>query len=128
MNNIRDNSMTEIARRIEKRKNELNLSYQDLADLTGMTKSTLQRYVTGKIENIPLSKIDVLASALQTTAEQILGWETKQNLSVMENKELTNKKLYLMTEFEKLSEDKQKLLLNYIVFLNSNNEHKNEQK
>ena len=59
--------------RIKRRRKELGLSYQELADSTGISKSTLQRYETGSIKNIPLDKLDVLAEGLQTTALFILG-------------------------------------------------------
>ena len=39
--------MQKIMQRIKHRREELNLSFQQLADLTGMSKSTLQRYETG---------------------------------------------------------------------------------
>lgn len=63
-----------IAQRIKKRRVELNLSLQDVANMTDMSKSTLQRYESGSIRNIPLQKLGVLASALQTSADWILGW------------------------------------------------------
>ncbi len=63
-----------IAQRIKQRRMELNLSLQDVADMTEMSKSTLQRYESGSIRNIPLQKLGVLASALQTSADWILGW------------------------------------------------------
>ena len=42
------------AERIAQRRRELGLSYQELADRTGLSKSTLQRYETGSIGSIPL--------------------------------------------------------------------------
>ncbi len=51
----------------------LGLSYQALADRTGLSKSTLQRYETGDILNIPLSKVDVLANGLQTSPAYLMG-------------------------------------------------------
>lgn len=63
-----------IAQRIKQRRTELNLSLQDVADKSDMSKSTLQRYESGSIRNIPLQKLGMLASALQTSADWILGW------------------------------------------------------
>lgn len=67
-------SMDEIISRLKERRSVLELSFQDLADLTGMSKSTLQRYESGAIKNIPLSRVEDLASALQTTPEYLMGW------------------------------------------------------
>lgn len=66
--------MRKIALRIKTRREELQLSLQQLADLTEMSKSTLQRYETGGIKSIPLDKLEVLAKGLNTTPEWILGW------------------------------------------------------
>lgn len=63
-----------IAQRIKQRRTELNLSLQEVAELTDMSKSTLQRYESGSIRNIPLQKLGILASALKTSADWILGW------------------------------------------------------
>lgn len=65
---------TAIANRIKQRRTELNLSLQDIAELTNMSKSTLQRYETGSIKNIPFYKLKSLARSLDTSAEWLLGW------------------------------------------------------
>ncbi len=67
-----------IVKRIKKRRLELEYSFQDLADKTNMSKSTLQRYETGAIKNLPLDKLEVLASALQTTPSYLVGWDEKE--------------------------------------------------
>lgn len=41
--------------------------------MTGMSKSTLQRYATGNIKNIPLHRLDVLCQALQMHPMDFLG-------------------------------------------------------
>lgn len=66
--------MEQIIGRIHTRRLELKYSFQDLAVLTGMSKSTLQRYESGGIKNIPLDKLKVLAKALDVTPEWIMGW------------------------------------------------------
>ena len=65
--------------RIKRRRKELGLSYQELADSTGISKSTLQRYETGSIRSIPLDKLDTLAKGLHTDALFILGREESNN-------------------------------------------------
>lgn len=68
----------EIARRLKDRREALGYSFQQLAELTGMSKSTLQRYESGAIKNIPLARLEALTTALQTTPEQLLGWQMVQ--------------------------------------------------
>lgn len=68
----------EIARRLKERREALGYSFQQLAELTGMSKSTLQRYESGAIKNIPLARLETLTTALKTTPEQLLGWQMVQ--------------------------------------------------
>lgn len=74
-----EEAMKKIVTRIRERRNELNYSFQDLADLTGMSKSTLQRYETGGIKNIPLDKLKGLAAALRVSPEWIMGWTDEKD-------------------------------------------------
>lgn len=68
------NGTEEILKRISDRRKELGMSYQDLADATGLAKTTLQRYETGHITNIPINRIDALAKGLQCSPAYIMGW------------------------------------------------------
>lgn len=71
MDNEKD--LNAIAQRMKQRRKQLNLSLQDVADITGLSRSTLQRYETGSIRNIPLQKLDTLSKALDTSADWLLG-------------------------------------------------------
>lgn len=62
-----------IAQRLHQRRTALRFSLQQLADRTGLSRSTLQRYETGAIHNIPLSSILALCRALQVTPQWLLG-------------------------------------------------------
>lgn len=53
-----------IQQRLKERRLFLNMTYQDLADKTGLSKSTLQRYETGGINNLPIDNIYKLSDAL----------------------------------------------------------------
>lgn len=65
--------LNKIAQRIAQRRKELNFSLQDVANIAGISRSTLQRYESGAIKNIPLQRLEGLAVALKTTPEWILG-------------------------------------------------------
>lgn len=69
-----DDGLDIIRKRIKEKRAALGYSYQDVANLTGLSKSTLQRYETGSIGRIPLDKLEVLANALECPAEYLLGW------------------------------------------------------
>lgn len=76
------NELNIIRRRIKEQRERLGYSYQNLADLTHLSKSTLQRYETGNIGNLPLDKLEVLATALNCSPAYLMGWEEeKPNLS-----------------------------------------------
>ena len=65
----------EMLSRMRLRRLELGYSYQELADRTGLNKSTLQRYETGKTEKLPLDKAEIIAKALEIPVEYLLGLE-----------------------------------------------------
>ena len=72
---IDQDTMKAITQRMKQRRLELGYSYQDLANLTGMSKSTLQRYETGAISNLPLHRLRTIATALNVDPEWLLGWK-----------------------------------------------------
>lgn len=74
--------MSEISDRILKLIDTKSLSYGELSSLTGIPKSALQRYATGETEKIPIDRIQILAKALSTTAEFIMGWEKRETFDV----------------------------------------------
>lgn len=49
---------------IKKRREELGMSYQELSNKTGFSKSVLQRYETGTTKKIPADRIEKIAKAL----------------------------------------------------------------
>lgn len=69
-----NSKMSEIDKKIlqsklKERRLFLDMTYQDLADKTGLSKSTLQRYETGGIKNLPYDKIFVLSDALEVSPD-----------------------------------------------------------
>ena len=70
-----ENELTDLIERIKERRLKLEMSYQDLSDATGISKSTLQRYETGYIKKVPINQIEILAKALHTTPSYLMGWD-----------------------------------------------------
>ncbi len=56
-----------LRRRLKERRLFLNMTYQDLATKTGISKSTLQRYETGGIKKLAYDKIFTLSEALEVS-------------------------------------------------------------
>lgn len=86
-----------VSERIKLRRKELGLSYQELSNRTGIPKSTLQRYETGSIRNIPLEKLSTLAAGLETTALFIIGQEETSNA------EIIDRNIYRIPVFDSVS-------------------------
>lgn len=83
------------------------LSYMQLEKLTGVSHSTLQRYLTGKTNRIPLSAVEKIANATGVSAQWIMGWELPDNFEQSENEELFN-------IFSSLPEDRQQIVADLI--------------
>ena len=64
-----------LADRIKYKRNELGKTLEEVGQMVGVTKATIQRYENGNIQNIPSDKIELLASALNTTPAYLMGWE-----------------------------------------------------
>lgn len=63
----------EIVKRIVELKNEKNLSYRDLEQLTGITHSTIQRYIEVPGRKLPIENLKKIAKALNVNALYLLG-------------------------------------------------------
>ena len=72
------NKMQEIMNRMKTRREELNMSYQTLSEKVGISKSTLQRYETGYIKNMPVDKLEEIARALNVSPSYLMGWDESE--------------------------------------------------
>ena len=104
--------MSTRADRIKSLIEESGKSYQDLERLTGVKKSSLQRYASGVTTKIPLDVIEKLSAAFNVSQEYIMGWEEKEN-SPSES-QLTEGETLLLELFRRVPEDQQKLVLQMI--------------
>ena len=69
-----------IGQRIKSMRIEQGLSIDDLASKLGKNRTTIYRYENGNIENLPLSILDSLANALNTTPAYLMGWENSNGV------------------------------------------------
>ena len=63
--------------RIKEKMQELQLSYGELANITGLSKSAVHRYATGQTDKIPTEALEKLAEALHVTPAYLTGWEER---------------------------------------------------
>lgn len=61
--------------RLKYRRNELEMTLEDVAQIVGVTRATIQKYENGIISNIPSDKIELLAKALQVSPSYLMGWD-----------------------------------------------------
>lgn len=67
--------MFDRAKRIREAIEQSGYSYAELSEMTGVSKSSLQRYATGQTKKIPISCIEKIAEATKTDARYLMGWE-----------------------------------------------------
>ncbi|MVX64258.1 helix-turn-helix domain-containing protein [Clostridium chromiireducens] len=79
--------------RLKERRLFLEMTYQELADKTGISKSTLQRYETGTIKNLAYDKILIISKALDVDPNYFINLSTdytgdqiQDNTIIMENR------------------------------------------
>lgn len=72
--------MSKISDRILALIKRQGITYSELAKLTNIPKSALQRYATGKTEKIPIDRIEAIAKAVGVSSQYIMGWEENDAL------------------------------------------------
>ena len=87
-------------------------SYQELEKLTGIKKSSLQRYASGVTTKIPLDVIEKLSIAFNVSQEYLMGWETKENSP--SEPQLTEGEQLMLELFRLIPEDQQPAALDML--------------
>ena len=91
--------------RIKQLIEESNMSYQELEKVTGIKKSSLQRYATGVTTKIPLDVIEKLSVTFNVSQEYLMGWDKKEvspdKLALTEGEKL------MLELFRKIPEERQ---------------------
>lgn len=71
-----------IGDKIKKRRLELGLTVDELAEKIGKDRATVYRYESKQIESLPITIIKPLAEALQTSEAYLMGWEEEQTVEL----------------------------------------------
>lgn len=87
-------------------------SYQELEKITGIKRSSLQRYASGATTKIPLDVIEKLSKAFNVSQEYLMGWDEKNDSPA--EPQLSEGEKVLLDLFNRVPEDKQKLVLQMI--------------
>ena len=70
-----------VGERIKRRRKELKMSAELLAEKLGRNRATIYRYEKNEIENMPYDVIEPLAKVLKVTPSYLMGWESDVQLS-----------------------------------------------
>lgn len=63
-----------IGDRIQRARQQLGLTLEDVSKRIGLSRQTLSRYETGVIQNIPSDTVEKLAAILETSPGYLMGW------------------------------------------------------
>lgn len=83
MNNITNNDVSMVGKRIRERRKELGIGVLELANMIGRDRTTIYRYETGDISNMPIDLLKPLSEALETTPAFLLGWDNMSNSEIL---------------------------------------------
>lgn len=64
-----------IGDRIKRRRQEIGLTVDQVAEKIGKNRATVYRYESSEIEKFPIDVLSPLAEALRTTPAYLMGWE-----------------------------------------------------
>ena len=82
-------------------------SYQELEKITGIKKSSLQRYASGVTTKIPLDVIEKLSVAFGVSQEYQMGWDDNSEKNLPTEETLTDGEKMVLELFRKIPEDRQ---------------------
>ena len=98
-----------IGERIRRRRDELGISQTELAEKIGESKQTIYKYESGVITNIPISKLELIAKALNSSPAALMGWEGKEENAV--NGNMSEEELLMLEQFRKCSPEKRAAIM-----------------
>ena len=88
------------------------LTQEELGKRCNTTKQTIYKYETGKVTNIPIDRLEKIASVLGVSSSYLIGWDSKKNTP--SEPELTEGEKKLIDLFRKAPADRQELVLKMI--------------
>lgn len=74
-----------IINRLKKAVENSQFSYVELEKITGIPKSTIQRYANGKTKKIPVDAIQSIAKAVNVSDAYIMGWSDEPIIPQADN-------------------------------------------
>jgi transcriptional regulator with XRE-family HTH domain len=115
---LRGGTVMDIGQRIKKRREELNMTQEELAKKLGYAN----RSSVNKVENareLSMKKINLYAKALETTVPYLMGWEDANNIignaeTDVKLSNMDNRMKEYALKMNKLSHSEQELIMQMI--------------
>lgn len=115
----------DIGKRIKMARLEKEKTLKEVADDIGLTKSTIQRYESGTIENLKLPVIEAIARSIGVNPSWLLGKSDQKELTAERSLDIVDElrggfiRIHdgIVTEYSKLSDENKKIIDKQIKFL-----------
>ena len=104
--------MSTVSARIRALVDASGKSYQELEKITGIKKSSLQRYASGTTSKVPLDVIEKISVTFNVSQAYLMGWEEKEKAP--SEPELTEGEKIVLDLFRKVPKERQEMLLQMI--------------
>lgn len=112
-----------IGKQIRKRRKELNMSVDELARRIGKDRSTIYRYESGDIGNMPIDILPPMIEALETTPQELLSTIIASNENLSRRAEIW----FDATEGYEFNEEEMKLFYEVAKYLMKNRDSEDYQ-
>ena len=100
-----------IGERIKKRRQELGLSAEDVANKLGISPATIYRYESNYINSMKVDKLTAIATVLHVSESYLMGWDDK---NIISTETIPNSKEdRLILSFRQLNIEGQEKVLEY---------------
>ena len=103
----------EINERIKKRRKEIGLSADEVANALHVSRATIYRYESNEIEKLPTNIIEPLAKILKCSVPYLMGWDEMDDTRKDTNSDID----YLVKLSQSLPPDQLDRLISYAKFL-----------
>lgn len=126
---IRSIFLKNFGNRIKIRRKEKGISQEELANIVGYisenARSSIQKIESGK-SDIPISKIKLIADALDTTPSYLMGWTDEENIIGEVKSSVLPDSSDLVTIYENLNDEGKRRLIEYAYDLSEVTKYKKE--
>lgn len=100
--------------RLKSRRVDMGITLQEVADIIGVEKPTVQRYESGKINKIDTITVEKLASAIKCSPAYLMGWQSTPQIDQENNFNLNAHEKELIHNYRAMNEEGQEKVVGYI--------------